>query len=234
VTGRDEGTLPAVTPYLVAHIGRHLQDLASREDCPYRQDIADAANALLGLEPDPGSPWDGRPLGEPDTAPRGDYPALSMSRDDWGVIVNALLDHQVACGTQARAQRCAYLSERIGNLLSGGAGEAPSMDPPAEPDTALRERIEDALAETDALAKPATVRGNVDAVMGVLSAAPPEREAPSREEAIHVVARGLSDDLRRAHSGGVDVDMRPATIVDALIERGWLCVRKGEVQRDGE
>jgi hypothetical protein len=53
-----------------------------------------------------------------------------------------------------------------------------------------------------------------------------EREAPSREEVINVVWRGLSDDLRRAQSGGVDVDMRPATVVDALIVRGWLQVRE--------
>jgi hypothetical protein len=73
--GLYEATLPSVSPYLLHHIGRRLHDLASREDCPYRQDIADAANALLGREPDPGSPWDGRPL--PDTALRERIKALA-------------------------------------------------------------------------------------------------------------------------------------------------------------
>lgn len=68
----DEGNTLHVEPIpnLLRHIGLRLHELASREDCPYQQDIADAADALLGLEPDPGSPWDGRPLPEPDTALR--------------------------------------------------------------------------------------------------------------------------------------------------------------------
>jgi hypothetical protein len=137
VTGWDEGpqsgSPPAeLTPNLLRRIGRRLHDLASREDCTHGQDIADAANALLGREPDPGSPWDGRPLpAEPDTALRERIAlALETHQIEW-------IDHEVGfeCGCNEHGQ----------------LGALP--------------RLVD------------TLRHQADAVMEVLSAAPPEREA---------------------------------------------------------
>jgi hypothetical protein len=308
-------SLPAVTPYLVTHIGRRLQD------------IADAANALLGREPDPGSPWDGRPLGaELDPAlreriaaaihrdcdgasydrpvsdcgrcwrtadavmgvlsaapperhnietPQALLDALRAERDQlhqrdadkhdrlWGLVdmwrdkaaearseekVAPQHDANEACG---RARALDEAADALVETVSAAPPEreAPS---PASVRTAALGRIEQREATPGNPADgpyPASVGEVADELAGLvveldagpaprlvreLAARLPEREAPSREEAINVVWRGLSDDLRRARSGGVDVDMRPASIVDALIERGWLQVHEGEVRCDGE
>jgi hypothetical protein len=178
-------TLPAVTPYLVARIGRRLHDLASHEDCPYRQDIADAANALLGREPDPGSPWYGRPLpAEPDT--------VTVRRDDLRLLLHGF-DHpeDTALGSRPdeRWQRMQHpdlvpVAEKYWRSVLARFLAAS----PAVPETALRERLAEALLDQWAGDGGPGCNGEpvpwaegpaydlAETVMGVLSAAPPERE----------------------------------------------------------
>jgi hypothetical protein len=211
---------PEPAPDLVARIGRRLHAIAIKADCPYWQDIADAANALLGLEPDPGSPWDGRPLGEP--------PELRDLPPEVVALVHAV-DRLRSGWAEADEERKAWLWRQVHEACDAVWGRGDS--PPAEPDTALRERIAAAARELHAwnvkgrehcprfVIQDTGEEDGYEAIAWVvLSAAPPDRDHSymDRETAYLWMAAECAQLSTRLTDAGFG---EAAAIVDAEVDR---------------